>query len=116
MSTSNSTTEATMAEYRAGVRKRAPTHPGEVVADILRALRVSARQAAKALHVSPMALNNVIAGKTAVSSKMALRLGRLFGNGAELWLNLQRDYDLWHDSQRMQDELAKIEPINRAAA
>jgi addiction module HigA family antidote len=105
-----------MAEYRAGERKRPPTHPGEVIADILGTLRVSARQAATALHVSPMALNNVITGKTAVSTKMALRLGRLFSNGAELWLNLQRDYDLWHDSRSMRDQLAAIKPIDRAAA
>ena len=62
-----------------------------------------------------MALNNVIAGKAAVSTKMALRLGRLFGNGAEIWLNLQRDYDLWHDSRAMQDKLDAIKPIDRAA-
>jgi addiction module HigA family antidote len=105
-----------MAEYRAGKRKRSPTHPGEVIADILATLRVSTRRAAGALHVSPMALNNVITGKTAVSTKMALRLGRLFGNGAELWLNLQRDYDLWHDSRAMQEQLAEIRPIDRAAA
>ena len=105
-----------MAEYRAGKRKRSPTHPGEVIADILATLRVSTRHAAGALHVSPMALNNVITGKAAVSTKMALRLGRLFGNGAELWLNLQRDYDLWHDSRAMQDQLAEIRPIDRAVA
>jgi antitoxin HigA-1 len=104
-----------MAEYRAGDRKRAPTHPGEVIADVLGTLRISIRQAARSLHVSPMALNNVIAGKTAVSSRMALRLGRLFGNGAEIWLNLQRDYDLWHNSRGMRDELAAIKPIDRAA-
>ena len=51
-----------------------------------------------------MALNNVIAGKTAVTAKMALRFGRLFGNGPEIWLNLQRDYDIWHDGQKMKDE------------
>jgi antitoxin HigA-1 len=104
-----------MREYRAGERKRPPTHPGAVIADILATLRVSSRHAAGALHVSPMALNNIISGKTGVSAKMALRLGRLFGNGPELWLNLQRDYDLWHGSRVMQDELAAIKPLKRAA-
>jgi antitoxin HigA-1 len=105
-----------MAEYRAGPRKRAPSHPGEVVADILNTLRVSHRQAARHLHVSPMALNNVISGKNAVTAKMALRFGRLFGNGPEIWLNLQRDYDIWHDGQQMKAELAAIEPIQDTAA
>jgi antitoxin HigA-1 len=59
---------------------------------------IAATAAARALHVSPMALNNVIAGKNAVTAKMALRFGRLFGNGPEIWLNLQRDYDIWRQS------------------
>jgi antitoxin HigA-1 len=105
-----------MAEYRAGPRKRAPSHPGQVVADILDTMRISHRHAARALHVSPMALNNVIAGKNAVTAKMALRFGRLFGNGPEIWLNLQRDFDIWHDGQKMKDELAAIEPIRDTAA
>lgn len=104
-----------MAEYRAGPRKRPPTHPGEVVADILATMRVSTRQAAKAIDVSPMALNNIVTGKTAISPTMALRLGKLFGNGAELWLNLQRDYDLWFAGQEMQGKLAAIKPIEHAA-
>jgi addiction module HigA family antidote len=100
-----------MAEYRAGPRKRAPTHPGEAVADILETVRVSGNQAARAIRVSPMALNNVITGKSSVTPEMALRLGKLFGNGAELWLNMQRDYDLWRAGQEMKTVLAEIKPI-----
>ena len=104
-----------MAEYRAEKRKRPPSHPGEVVADVLTTLRVSIRHAAGALHVAPMTLSNVVTGKASVTPEMALRLGRLFGNGAELWLNMQRDYDLWHAGQEMRDELAAIKPIEHAA-
>jgi plasmid maintenance system antidote protein VapI len=39
-----------------------------------------------------------------------LRLGKLAGNGPGLWLRMQQAYDLWHTEQRLQDELAKIEP------
>jgi addiction module HigA family antidote len=104
-----------MPEYPAGSRKRPPTHPGQVIADVLDTLRVSTRHAAHAMHVSPMALGNVIAGETKVSPKMALRLGKLLGNGAEIWLRMQQDYDLWHASREMGAELAEIKPISDAA-
>jgi plasmid maintenance system antidote protein VapI len=41
---------------------------------------------------------------------MALRLGKLAGNGPGLWLRMQQTYDLWHTEQRLHDDLAKIEP------
>jgi addiction module HigA family antidote len=105
-----------MPEYPARPRNRVPTHPGEVVADVLGTLRVTQRAAARAMHVSPMALGNIINGKTDVSPHMALKLGKLFGNGPELWLNMQRDYTLWcasHD-KAIQAELAGIKPLEAA--
>jgi len=101
-----------MAEYPASLfRKRPPKHPGEVVADVLGTLRVSHRQAALAMHVSPMALSNIISGKTAVSPHMALRLGKLLDNGPEIWLRMQQEYDLWHVSHAMKGELERIRPL-----
>lgn len=40
---------------------------------------------------------------------MALRIGKLEGNGPGLWLRMQQAYDLWEAEQRLQDELEKIE-------
>jgi addiction module HigA family antidote len=31
-----------------------------------------------------------------VTAEMAVKMGKLCGNGPTLWLNLQRAYDLWH--------------------
>ena len=42
---------------------------------------------------------------------MALRLGKFFGNGAEFWINLQRDYDLRTLEPKMAKDLAAIEPV-----
>jgi addiction module HigA family antidote len=103
-----------MAEYAAAPRRRPPTHPGEIVADVLGTLRVSHRQAAKAMHVTPMALSNVITGKAAVTPRMALRLGKLLGNGPEIWLRMQQDYELWHTSRELRADLEKIEPLKAA--
>lgn len=40
---------------------------------------------------------------------MALRVGKLAGNGAGLWLRMQQDFDLWHAERALADELRKIQ-------
>jgi len=46
-----------------------------------------------------------------VITDMALRIGKLAGNGPGLWLRMQQAYDLWHTERQMEDELSKIEPV-----
>lgn len=100
-----------MPTYRAGPRKRPPTHPGAVAADILDDVGVSARQAAIAIDMTPAGLGKVLNGKGPVTPETALRFGVYFGNGPELWLNLQQDYDLWHARIALAALLKKIEPL-----
>jgi plasmid maintenance system antidote protein VapI len=45
---------------------------------------------------------------------MAIRLGRLFGNSAEFWLNAQRAVDLWEANQALKSEVSRIRPLNAA--
>lgn len=96
-------------------RRRAPSHPGEVIADVLEAKRISGRQAASAIGMSPMGLQKVLAGTVPVTPATALRIATWFGSGddgAELFLKLQMDYDIWHERKRLQADLAKIKPID----
>lgn len=97
--------------HPAGERKVAPVHPGQVIGGILEEQGVSLRAAARAIGVTPMALGNVINGKSAVSADMALRIGVYLWNGPDLWLRMQADYDLWHARARLKAELARIEPL-----
>lgn len=73
---------------------RTPIHPGEILADELKELGVSSSELARALRVPPNRISQIIAGKRAISADTALRLGRWFGTGPQLWLNLQQAYDL----------------------
>ena len=108
--------EAAMtAEYKAGPRKRRPTHPGTVLAGELEALGITPYAAGPLLGISKQMVGNVIAGKSAVSPEMALRLGKFFGNGPEIWLGLQADVDLWDAREKIAAELVKIKPAPRAA-
>jgi addiction module HigA family antidote len=78
-------------------RSRAPTHPGEILReDVLPDLGLSVSEAARHLGVSRQALHRVLSGTAAVSPEMALRIGKMVGNGPGLWLRMQAAYDLWH--------------------
>jgi addiction module HigA family antidote len=70
-------------------------HPGELLReDILPALDKSKSEIARLLGVSRQTLYDILEERRPVTVAMALRLGKLIGNGPTFWLNLQRAYDL----------------------
>lgn len=71
-----------------------PIHPGEILADELRELGVSAAELARQIKVPPNRVSQVINGKRAITGDTALRLGHWFRTSAQFWLNLQTAYDL----------------------
>ncbi|MGM9853473.1 MAG: HigA family addiction module antitoxin [Muribaculaceae bacterium] len=71
-----------------------PTHPGELIRDELEARRLSQAKLAKRIGVSPSLLNEVINGKRAVNTELALLLEAAFGIEAELFLKLQSAYNM----------------------
>jgi addiction module HigA family antidote len=73
---------------------RTPIHPGEILADELEELDMSAAQLARTLDVPANRISQIIAGKRAISADTALRLARYFGTSADFWMNLQKTYDL----------------------
>jgi addiction module HigA family antidote len=93
---------------------RKPIHPGEILADELAELGMNAGALARALKVPANRISQIIAGKRSISADTALRLGRWFGTGPGLWLNLQQAYDL--DLVRLESgsEIARIKPRHAA--
>ena len=72
-----------------------PPHPGRSIRSAcLEPLGLSIAEGAKMLGVTRQALNNVIAGKSAISPEMAIRLTKAFGSTEETWLRMQLAYDL----------------------
>jgi addiction module HigA family antidote len=71
-----------------------PPHPGELVGDTLEEIGVSVQAAAKGMGVTRQQLHNVIAGRSAISPEMALRLEQALGSSADAWLRMQVNYDL----------------------
>lgn len=86
-----------MTEYRVKTPPAwQPSHPGALLReDVLPALRLNVTAAAKALGVSRQTLHAVLAERSAVTPEMAVRLGKLCGDGPDVWLRMQVAHDLW---------------------
>ena len=91
---------------------RPPTHPGVLFErDILPELRrqhPTMGEIATLLGVSRQTLHRVMTGEPAITPDMAARLGKLCGNGADLWLTLQARYDAWEATRRLAEQLKNI--------
>ena len=73
---------------------RTPIHPGEILADELKEIGISAAELARTLEVPANRISQIIARKRAISADTALRLARYFGTTPDLWMNLQKTYEL----------------------
>ena len=70
-------------------------HPGELIReDLLPALGVSKTELARSLGISRQTLYDILNERQPVTAEMAVRFGKLFGNGARFWANMQRAFDL----------------------
>ena len=86
-----------------------PVHPGEILReDVLPALSKSKAEVARLLGVSRQTLYDILDEKQPVTPVMALRLGKLCGNGPDLWLNLQKRHDLQRAEQELREEIKSI--------
>lgn len=81
---------------------RCPTHPGELLReDVLPATGKPIAEISRMLGVSRQHLHDILAERKPVSTDMAVRLGKLFGNGPGVWVGMQGAYDQWHSVRRV---------------
>ena len=93
-----------------------PVHPGEILRDELNALELSANALSKALDVPVNRVTKILNGQRGVSADTALRLGRYFGTTPELWLNLQKTWELRQAEIAAGREIAKCVLPRHSAA
>lgn len=92
--------------------KRRPTHPGAILReDVLPALGLTQTECAQRLGVSRLTVSELLHEKRGVSPDMALRLGRMLGNGPGVWLRMQQALDLWELESAKARDYAAIERI-----
>lgn len=92
-----------------------PMHPGELLRDeVLPALGRPKAEIARLLGVSRQTLYDILGERQPVTPAMALRLGKLCGNGPDLWLNLQKRYDLRRAEQELGETIRAIPTLEAA--
>ncbi|MCU7940664.1 MAG: HigA family addiction module antidote protein [gamma proteobacterium symbiont of Bathyaustriella thionipta] len=81
-------------------KKRPPTHPGEMLLkEFLEPAGITQTQFSQHIGWTYARLNEIINGKRGVSADSALTLSEALGNTPQFWLNLQRNWELWHALQ-----------------
>lgn len=79
---------------------RCPTHPGELLReDVLPEVKKSKAEISRLLGISRQHLHDILAERKPVSPEVAVRLGKLFGNGASIWIRMQGANDEWQASR-----------------
>lgn len=88
-----------------------PTGPGGYLRQLLQRAQVTQEELAGAIGTSRFTISQIISGRRAVTPAMALKLSRGTGTSVDVWVNLQRDIDLWEAYQDIRQELEGIEPV-----
>jgi addiction module HigA family antidote len=93
---------------------RCPTHPGELLRDVVIPATGQPKAAiARLLGISRQHLYDILEEKKPVSAQVAVRLGKLFGDGAGVWSRMQSAYDVWHAAQEV--DVSNIPTLRPAA-
>jgi antitoxin HigA-1 len=102
-------------------RKTPPIHPGEILhEEFLAPLGISQYRLAKDVSVPPRRINEIVRGQRAISADTGLRLARYFGTSERFWLNLQTQYDLQLEKdklgKRLEREVLVLNTTDRRAS
>ena len=94
-----------------------PVHPGEVLLkDFIEPMGLTRYKVAKSINVPQRRIDEICTGDRAMSADTALRLGRLFGMDAQVWMNLQAQYDLEVAERGLRKRLdTEVTPLQAAA-
>ncbi len=96
-------------------KKLVPVHAGEILLEeFLVPMGISQYRLAKDISVPPRRINEIVHGKRAISADTALRLARYFGTSERFWLNLQAQFDLDVERDRLGERLTQEVTSRRA--
>jgi antitoxin HigA-1 len=95
---------------------RCPTHPGELLREVIPATGKSKTEIAALLGISRQHLYDILKERKPVSPAVAVRLGKLFGDGADVWVRMQSAHDTWRAERELADEIKKIPRLKPIAA
>jgi len=93
---------------------RCPTHPGKILAEAIEAIGEPKTQIAAHLGISRQHLNDILGARKPITANIAVRVGKLIGNGADIWQRMQSAHDAWHAARAV--DLKKIPTLKAKAA
>jgi addiction module HigA family antidote len=94
-----------------------PVHPGEIlIEDFLKPMEITRYRLAKSIGVPQRRIDEICAGKRAITADTALRLARFFSTDAQSWMNLQAEYDLETAEIILAERIVQeVKPLKEAA-
>lgn len=106
-----------MAEFTAKrAAGRCPSHPGALLREVIPAIGKSKAEIATLLGISRQHLYDILKERKPVTPAMAVRLGKLLGDGAGVWVRMQGAFDIWHAERDLRAEVKKIPSLKPRAA
>lgn len=78
-------------------RNLVPVHPGEILQEeYVQERSWTITEVAKDLGIARTNLSAIVKERACISPELAVELSEAFGNTAQFWVNLQKNYELWH--------------------
>lgn len=83
-------------------RNLPPVHPGEILREgYINERNLTVTEVAKGLGIARANLSAFVNERAGISPELAVKLSEAFGNTAQFWMNLQKNYELWHAERKV---------------
>jgi antitoxin HigA-1 len=83
-------------------RNLPPSHPGEILREMfIYEHKLTITEVAAGLGVSRVNLSALVNERAGISPELAIKLSEAFGNTAQFWINLQKNYELWYAEKKV---------------
>ncbi|HZL01012.1 MAG TPA: HigA family addiction module antitoxin [Caulobacteraceae bacterium] len=92
-----------------------PTHPGGFLSRVvLPSLPVTKTRFAEMLGITRQTLHNILRERAPITTPVAVRLGKVCGNGPEIWLAMQQACDLAKTERELAEVLSTLPTLHAA--
>ncbi len=96
---------------------KTPITPGEILLEeYLNPLGISQNAMARAIGVSPRAINEIVLGKRSITPAMSIRFGVFFGQSDPFWRGIQTECDFRTLAKERKGLVKGIKPADKLSA
>jgi antitoxin HigA-1 len=94
-----------------------PISPGDILRDFIESdPEITQERLANSMKVSRFSINQIVNGKRAVTAEMALKLAQVLSTTPNLWLNLQKDVDLYTARRKIGEKIGALKVLRSPKA